>query len=104
MEKRRFDLLPWKAIRAAAFIMAHGVEKHGADTWRDASIETHLDAAFSHMAYWADGRKIDGDTQKSHLWNALARLMFVVEQEINQDTIANKLTAIRSYQEPQDQL
>ncbi len=98
MEKkyRRFDLLPWHAMRAVAYIQGKGAEKHGANTWQEVPLEQHLSACLSHIAHWGAGETIDGDTGESHLWNALTRLSYVVEQEHMQSTIAQKLQRIAS--------
>jgi len=79
---RRFDLIPWLAMRGVAFIVAIGLEKHGRDTWRDLPIETHMDCALSHLAHWNTGQKVDPDTGHSHLWNAATRVLFCVELEM----------------------
>jgi hypothetical protein len=85
--KRRFDLLPFRALRAVAFIQAIGAEKHQPNTWQALPMEKHLDAALSHLSYWAAGEKID-ETGQSHLWNAATRILFLVEQEIIQQETA----------------
>lgn len=91
---RRFDLVPWRAVRAIAFIQAHGAIKHGENTWQDVPMEKHLDAALSHLAYWSSGKKIDEDTGHSHLWNALTRIAYLVEQEIERDDIRDGFASL----------
>lgn len=96
MEKkyRRFDLIPPHAVRAIAYIQGKGAEKHGENTWQDVPMKLHFDACLSHINHWMAGEKIDAETGESHLWNALTRLAFLVEQEHMQSTIANRLRAI----------
>ena len=92
--KRAFHLLPWRAIRAIAFIQKHGADKHGPNTWQAIPKGLHLDACLSHIAHWAAGETIDADTGHSHLWNALTRLSYVVEQEIMEDTMAVEIASL----------
>lgn len=80
--KRAFHLLPFLALRAVSHILAIGAEKHGRETWRNIPIDTHMDAALSHLAYYGSGQKIDPDTGYSHLWNAATRILFCIEIEI----------------------
>lgn len=93
--KRAFHLLPFRALRAVAFIQAHGADKHGPNTWQEVPMEKHLDAALSHLSHWAAGETIDPDTGHSHLWNAATRVLFLVEQEILRDTITGRLDQIK---------
>lgn len=82
MTRRRFDLVPWKALREASHILDLGLTKHGFETWKKIPAKDHLDCAISHIGYWLDGVKIDEESGKSHLAHALIRILFAVASEL----------------------
>jgi len=99
--RRRFDLIPWNAIREASHILDFGAVKHGINTWREIPADVHLDCAISHIGYWLDGQKVDPESGRSHLQHALIRILFAVALELVPDTIAERLRkASGTRQEP----
>jgi hypothetical protein len=92
--RRRFDLIPWAAIREASHILDFGAVKHGIGTWKTISAEVHLDAAMSHIGHWLDGQKIDPESGRSHLQHALIRVLFAVALEL-EAALAKRLLRIR---------
>jgi len=93
--RRRFDLIPWTAIREASHILDFGAVKHGIGTWKEIPTEDHLDCAMSHIGYWLDGQKLDPESGRSHLQHALIRLLFAVALEIGNNTIAELIERAR---------
>lgn len=79
---RRFDLVAWEAIRAIAFGLGYGALKHKEGTWRHVPIETHLEAAVSHLGEYFEGKRIDEESGLSPLVHAGMRIMFAIAIEL----------------------
>lgn len=96
MTRRRFDLIPWYAIREASHILDMGLSKHGFETWKQIDSRTHLDCAMSHIGYWMDGQKLDNESGRSHLQHAFIRILFALANELASETLASRLSDIQS--------
>lgn len=84
--KPRIDLIPAEVILAIGTVLAHGAEKHGARSWeKGMAYSENYGALQRHLLKWWSGETYDdgpGGTGKSHLWNALTRLVFLAGSEI----------------------
>lgn len=82
--KRRYTLLPWKAIDELAAVLEHGARKYGDENWRQVpdARRRYIDAALRHIvAYHAAGEREDRDSKRHHLAHAAASLLFLVEMD-----------------------
>lgn len=83
VEKLRWDLLPWEALREIAELMTMNIPTHGDVTpkWRTLSIQEHWAALQRHAVEWWLTRRHDHESQKSHMVHAAARALFIVALE-----------------------
>jgi hypothetical protein len=67
--KGRFDLIPWRAIRALAIHYEKGCIKYGDRNWeKGIPVGSFLDSAMRHLAQVIDGRD-DENHLIAALWN-----------------------------------
>lgn len=85
MTKPRPELLPPKAILAAAEVMALNEGKHPNAPWKtNYSTEDHVGALLRHCLKWLGGEKVDPETGKSHLIHAACRSLMASEVEMRE--------------------
>lgn len=82
--KVRPDLVPARAILAAARAMTYGYAKHGGTTYRQAgcrqaSAESHTASFLRHWLAYSSGELIDPESGLSHLDHAIAQLAIVID-------------------------
>lgn len=70
----RLDLLPWRAIMAAAEVMAKGVEDHPKEGWRKMSVWDLINHALGHIIMFFMKRN-----DEDHLAHALCRVAMAWE-------------------------
>lgn len=76
---RRFDLLPWNAIRAVAELQSFAVKKYGFETWKNVPLRDHYNHAIAHVidAFIEDTSE---ETIEDSITHAINRLMFIREE------------------------
>jgi hypothetical protein len=90
--KAPFHLIPPEALFALASVLAFGATKYGENNWRRGMKWSRpFSAAMRHLWCWWAGKAptprsflfdtIDGETSFSHLWHALACVVFLVSYE-----------------------
>ncbi len=79
--KDPYELLPFKALHEVVGVLKFGKNKHGADNWKTANINTQefVGAALRHICAWQRGDKIDAETGIDHLAHAVCNLLFIQE-------------------------
>ena len=70
----RYDLMPPKALRRVAEVLATGAEKYGEWNWLKIDEKDHVNHAINHSYL-----HLDGDTTEDHLANAACRALFALE-------------------------
>lgn len=91
----RFDLVPPRALQAAALTLGHGAVKYGCLNWQQISVQEHLNHALNHINLYQLN-----DSSEEHLSHALVRLMMAFEIEqigVQSDTSKRKT---QTYQDP----
>jgi hypothetical protein len=69
--KGRFDLIPWRVIRALAIHYEKGCKKYGDRNWeKGIPVGSFLDSAMRHLAQVIDGRD-DENHLVAALWNVV---------------------------------
>lgn len=81
--KPRFDLIPMRALRSVAVVLALGVPKHGEQGWRTIPASKHFECALRHVVSHALGEKNDPDTGEPHLAHAASRILFMLEEVVS---------------------
>ena len=83
--KARWELIPFRAMRAVVDVLTHGSRKYADDNWKIVPYarKRYIIAASRHLTDWAGGEKKDSETGKSHLAHAICCLLFLLwfEQE-----------------------
>ena len=80
--KLRMDLIPPEAIEALADALTFGSKKYGDRNWEKGMNWGRIfGALMRHLWAWWGGKDLDSETGKSHLWHALACLVFLVTYE-----------------------
>ena len=78
--KLRYDLVPWRALRALAAVLTHGAAKYGEQTWNIPDPKGRYHAALMrHIEAWRSGEDIDPDSGLPHLAHAIANVVFLFE-------------------------
>lgn len=68
-----FHKLDPHALYVLAGVVFHGAQDHGEDSWRNDTVESHVNHAIAHMYAW-----LGGDKSEDHLGHAFCRAMFAV--------------------------
>jgi hypothetical protein len=76
--KRRYSLLPWRAIGIIVDVLTHGAEKHSDFGWVDVPSDDHFNAAMRHLTAWRTGHLVDPDSGYPHLAHAACRVIFLL--------------------------
>lgn len=81
--KRRWGLLPFRAVGIVVDVLTFGAKKYAPDNWRKVpgARERYLDAAFRHLAAWKLGERNDPESGFSHLGHAVCCILFLAEME-----------------------
>ncbi len=82
--KRRWTLVPWRAMGLVADVLGHGALKYSADNWKKVlpdhcGADRYLDATFRHLVAYARGEEADPDSGLPHLAHAVTNLLFLLE-------------------------
>lgn len=83
--KRRFSLLPWKALGVVVDVLEFGARKYAVDNWKhvpDAE-RRYFDAALRHLQAWWTAKQLgeeatDPETGISHLGHAACCVLFLL--------------------------
>jgi hypothetical protein len=75
----RCDLLPAQSLLAAAGVLKVGADKYGVENWKLIPLRDHVNHALTHLLAF-----IAGDAQDRHLVNALCRVLFACELDLEQ--------------------
>ena len=71
----RCDLLPPRALLAAARVLAQGAAKYGEENWRLLPVKDHVNHAIRHLLL----SRTD-DTSEPHLEHAACRILFALDE------------------------
>lgn len=80
-EKRRWSLLPTRALEEVVRAFEDGEHKYGRDNWKSPGFAyTRIyDAVFRHLVAWLAGEDCAQDSNVHHLAHAAANLLFLIE-------------------------
>lgn len=73
----RLDLVPPRAIRHVATILATGAGKYGEWNWKQLDAKDQINHALIHLY-----KHLEGDTSEDHIGNAACRILFYLEQQL----------------------
>lgn len=82
--KRRFSLIPLKALYAVMDVLEYGAKKYAPGNWRkvpDARTR-YYDAAIRHITAWWGGETCDPESGLHHLGHACCCLVFLLALEL----------------------
>jgi hypothetical protein len=75
------NLVPSRAIIAAAEVFAFGAQKYGANNWRKDMnkfpVSRHFASIQRHLLAWNEGEDIDPESGLPHLHHAMTQLMIL---------------------------
>lgn len=74
-------VIPPRALRPVASVIAHGNEKYSEADWLSRDSREDLRAALGHILECLAGIDIDTSSGESHVAHAAARLLFVLERQ-----------------------
>jgi len=82
--KRRWDLLPWRALGLVADVLTVGAAKHGDDGWRTLpnARRRYYAATLRHLTAWWDGEALDGEDRLPHLAHAIADALLLLALDL----------------------
>lgn len=78
--KRKYHLLPLKAVEELTRVLEYGAKKYSANNWRKCEdLTRYKDAAFRHLFAYMAGENVDSESGIKHLSHCLCNLAFLVE-------------------------
>lgn len=81
-EKTPLDLIPPIALEALGQVLERGAKKYDRYNWTKGFDYSRLyGACLRHLNAWWGGESTDPETGLSHLWHALADIVFLVAHE-----------------------
>jgi hypothetical protein len=85
--KRRFDLLPWRAVGQVVDVLGFGARKYADHNWVKVpnARERYFAAAQRHLNAWWLGESIDPETGLPHLAHAACCVLFLLSFEVGHD-------------------
>lgn len=83
--KRRWDLLPWRALGLVADALTLGAAKHGDDGWRTLpnARRRYYAATLRHLTAWWEGEALDGEDRLPHLAHAIADVLLLLALDLS---------------------
>ena len=80
--KPRPELIPPEFLTATADILGYGAAKYGDRNWEKGMNWSRIyGALIRHLNAWWSGESKDPETNKSHLWHAVANIAFLITYE-----------------------
>lgn len=77
--KEPMGLLPWDALFEVARVLDYGEKKYSANGWRNVKPRSrYLDAAFRHLAAYAQHGDLDDESGLPHLAHAACCVLFML--------------------------
>lgn len=88
-DKPQYGLLPPKALRSTVDVLTFGAKKYDPDNWRKVpdSERRYFDALQRHVWAWKEGELNDSESGLPHLAHAMCCLMFLLEKDIENETL-----------------
>lgn len=85
--KRRWSLLPWRALGIVVDVLNHGARKYDDNNWRKVpnARERYFDACQRHLNAWLLGETYDEETELPHLAHAACCVLFLLSFEVGHD-------------------
>jgi hypothetical protein len=85
--KRRWGLLPWRALGVVADVFTFGAKKYADNNWQrvPCARERYFDALQRHVNAWHLGEANDPETGYHHLAHAACCVLFLLSFEIGHD-------------------
>jgi DNA-directed RNA polymerase subunit RPC12/RpoP len=82
--KRRWDLLPWRALGLVADVLTVGAAKHGDDGWRTLpnARRRYYAATLRHLTAWWEGEALDHDDGLPHMAHAIADALLLLALDL----------------------
>lgn len=99
--KPDLSLIPATAVVHVAGPMQDGAVKYGPGNWRESPVEarTYAAAAMRHIVSWLDGQEHADDSGHHHLAHAAAGLMILLDAQLNDKMVDNRLPKGRAAEE-----
>lgn len=84
-KKLRWDLIPYGALREVVKCLTVGAEKHGANQWKTIPDigPRYFSKGLGHLVQWKIGEGRDNETQTSHIANAIADYLILLQAELD---------------------
>lgn len=78
--KRRYSLIPLRALNAIVDVLGFGAAKYGVDNWQKVpeARQRYYDAAQRHLTAWWAGEKNDPESGQPHLAHVGCCVLFLI--------------------------
>lgn len=79
--KLQFHLVPWAELGEVVRVLEYGAKKYAPGNWRkvENGKERYLNAAFRHLAAFADGEALDPESGLHHVAHAACCVLFLLK-------------------------
>lgn len=83
LNKTRWDLLPFNAVKQVADIMTYGAAKYEPDNWKKVEPERYFAAMIRHLEAYQRGELYDDESGFLHISHAACNAIFLVWKSLN---------------------
>ena len=77
-------LMPWEALTEVVKVLEHGAVKYEVNNWQivPGARERYLNSGLRHLIAYAEGEKLDPDTELSHMAHLICNALFLLAFDI----------------------
>lgn len=88
--KRKWRLLPWKALEEVVKVLEFGATKYSENNWIAVQNwrQRYFDAAQRHLIAWYEGEQNDSDSRLNHLAHAACCTLFLLYLDLTNTKIS----------------
>lgn len=81
--KRRYDLLPWRAVAQVVDVLAFGSRKYGDGNWLRVPDHRrrYFAAMMRHAVAWYGGERLDTESGMNHMAHAACCALFLLARD-----------------------
>lgn len=82
--KLRWDLVPWRALKAVVAVLTFGATKYAPGGWKTVpgARERYFAAIMRHLTAWWDGERIDPESKLPTLAHVICCALFLLGFEV----------------------